>query len=378
MTSTKIVLVGEGSAEPTSGFRLVQDYFKDENISFYFGVRRSTEGLEQLATANTTVVANFPGRGMKTLTCPVSVCNLSSFAVHRAIMTKRLIPDAVLVVASPPDANGVRSVGTANGPIAEALKNAKMIFIEEYPDLQIAKGAPTIQPEQVTQVIPHQPAAFAALSRTPDKADYVIAKHIAALIPNGATIQMGVGGIIDALSEVLCDKRDLKSISGALGTAVRRLEEQGNLDPDHKIYGSALVGDEDLIKWAATHENVELLGSQKIHNPKWLSKRPFFHSINIGISVDLAGNINAENIGERQISGKGGSPNFSKGAHFSQNGLSIFALRTDKGTTLVEHISKPTVHGQFVDCLITEKGSVILKGKSAADRARLIKSIFTT
>lgn len=376
MATTKIVLVGEGSAEPTSGFRLVQEYFKDENVTFYFGVRRSQEGLDQLNAANSRAVANFPGRGMKTLNCPVSICNLSTFAVHQAIASNRLTPDAVLIVATPPDTNGIRSVGTANGPISTALNSAKLVFVEEYPDLQIAKGAPTIRPEQVVKVIPHQPAAFTALSRRPDEADYTIAKHIALLIPNGAAVQMGVGGIIDALSEVLCDKRNLKSISGAIGSAVRRLDEQGNLDPNHNIYGSALVGDDDLINWATDHPKVNLLGSNEIHNPKWISKTPQFHSINVGISVDLAGNINAESVGERKISGKGGSPNFSKGAHFSSNGLSIFALRTDKGTTLVDHISKPTVQGQFVDCLVTEQGSVILKGKTPEERANLIKSIF--
>ena len=73
---------------------------------------------------------------------------------------------------------------------------------------------------------------------------------------------------------------------------------------------------------------------------------------------------------------KAAPPTLAKGAHLSEKGLSIFALRTDKGAALVDHIKKPTVHAKFVDCLVTEKGVAILKGKNTAERAHLIKSIF--
>ena len=376
MNSTKIILVGEGTAEPTTGFQLARNFFPNDNVTFYFGVRRTTEGLEQLDMPDTQVVANFPGRGMRDITCPVSVCSLSSYAVHRAIISGRLKPDAVLVVATPPDDNGIRSIGTANGPIAAALKKAPVIFIEEFSELKVIPGAPTIPDDREIQVISHKPAAFTALSRRPDEADIIIARHIASLIPDGAAIQLGVGGIIEALSQTLVNKKNLISISGAIGSAIRQLDEQGSLNPHHKIYGSSLVGDDELIQWAEIHPHVELLPSDKIHNPRWLAQTPHFYSINIAISADLGGNINAETIAGRHISGKGGSPSFSKGAHLSQNGLSIFALRTDKGNTLVDHIEKPTVHAQFVDCLVTEKGVAILKGKSSEERATLIKSIF--
>ena len=206
MKTVKTILVGEGTAEPTTGFHLARQYFKDDEVVFYFGVRRSSQGLDQLDRPSTRVVANFPGRGMRGISCPVSNCPLSSYAVHRAIATGRFKPDAALVVATPPDANGARSIGTANGPIATALKNTPLIFVEEYPGLNVVAGAPIIPADSKVLVIPHKPAAFTSLSRPPEQADFLIAEHISSLIPDHATIQLGVGGIIDALSQTLAGK----------------------------------------------------------------------------------------------------------------------------------------------------------------------------
>lgn len=376
MKNTKNIFVGEGTYEPTTGFQLARDYFRGHELTFYFGVRRSAEGLEQLNKAGTHIVANFPGRGMKGLDCPLSVCNLSTYAVNQAIRTGRVQPDAALVVASPPDAMGRRSVGTANGPVAAALEKAPVIFVEEYPEIQIVKGAPFIPADKEIHVISHRAPAYSALSRAPEATDYAIAKNIASLIPDGAAVQLGVGGIIEALADSLSSKKHLRSISGAIGSAIKRLDDHSNLNPEHPIYGSAIVGDDELIRWAATHHQVELLPSDKIHKPNWIASHEPFFSINIGISVDHCGNINAEQIGEKKISGKGGSPNFSKGAHMSKEGMSIFALRSDKGVGLVEKISKPTVQARYVDCIVTEKGIAVLKEKNELERKQLLEQLF--
>lgn len=369
------VLVGEGTAEPTTGFSYVEQLFAPHPVIFYFGVRRTTDGLDTLQGEHTRAVANFPGRGMAGLSVPVTPCNLSTFAVSRAIATGRLQPDAVLIVATPPDASGNRSAGTANGPIQAAIDRAPLIIVEEHPDLPVIRGAATIPAGKKTLVIGHREAAFAALTRPPAALDFTCAEHIAPLIPHGAALQLGVGGIIDALSQTLAQHRQLRSISGAIGGSVRTLWEQNCLNPAADILGSAIVGDDALVQWAASNPNVGLLPSAQIHNPAWISRIDQFHSVNVGLTIDREGNINAESIGSRMISGRGGSPNFSKGASLSPGGKSIVAIRTDRGGALVEKIRRPTIPALYVDFLVTERGAAELRGKTIAERRRLIEQL---
>ncbi|MEZ5481585.1 MAG: hypothetical protein R3E73_05225 [Porticoccaceae bacterium] len=140
--ATKRILVGEGSAEPTVGFDFARQMFSPDSVEFFFGVRRSSEGLNQLNTPGVSVVANFPGRGMKGLTTPPQNCNLSAFRISRVLDSGRLQADALLVVATPPNAKGERSLGTANGPLQSAIDNAPLIIVEEWEELLLFPARP--------------------------------------------------------------------------------------------------------------------------------------------------------------------------------------------------------------------------------------------
>lgn len=371
----KCVLVGEGSAEPTVGFDLVRNRLAPSAVEFFFGVRRCSEGLEILNTPGVTAVANFPGRGMASYADKLSTCNLSAYNISRVIDTGRLIPDAALVVASPPDARGVRSLGTANGPLQSVLDAAPLIFVEEDPELRILPGAATIPPGKTLEVIPHIRPPFAALSRPPKDQDYACARHIASLIQDETPLQIGVGGIIEALADELLPRRGLSIYTGAVGDSLRKLHLNGCIAADAPIIGSAMVGDEDIMEWAESSGKVHMASSRQIHNPRWLARLDRFHSINICLSVDLAGNVNSESIGDRKISGKGGSPDFAKGACKSRGGQAIVALRAREGA-LVENIPKPSIGGQCISYIVTENGIADVRGKDGIERARAIEKIF--
>lgn len=373
---TRNILVGEGSAEPTSGFAYARALFPSEKVRFYFGVRRCPDGLDVLESRDIEVVANFPGRGMAGLQEKLIPCPYSSHQVTRAIDTGRLIPDAVLVVASPPDEHGVRSLGTANGPLQSAIDKAPMVIVEECPDLPLIKGAAIIPTGKVTHVVPHKSAPFVSLSRPPAELDIVCAKHIASLLADDIYVQLGVGGIVEALADALSGRTGLKIVSGAVGATIRTLQERGCLDPDAPIYGSALVGDDDLVAWAQKTPTVTLQSSRILHNPAWLAGLPKFYSVNIGLSVDLQGNVNAERIKGRHVSGKGGSPNFACGAYHSKGGHAIVALRTDRGDCLENKILRPTIPGRHISFIVTERGIADLRGKEGIHRANTIQNLF--
>ncbi|MBR9911409.1 MAG: hypothetical protein GYB33_13760 [Gammaproteobacteria bacterium] len=375
MEAVKRILVGEGSAEPTTGFEFIQHFFSGSPVEFYFGVRRCPDGLDTINGEQVSAIANFPGRGMSGLRQTPRACIMSSYTVTQMIDSGRLQPDALLVVASPPDAKGRRSLGTANGPLQSAIDHAPLVIVEEWANLPVIAGAATIPADKPVHVLEHKPATFAPLSRTPEGLDYACAELIAELLDDNIALQIGVGGIIEALGESLKSRRGLRIITGAVGSTIKLLDDNDCLSRQHPIMGTALVGDQEIMDWAAAHSNLQLVSSRQIHNPKWLATIAAFHSVNIGLSIDLQGNINAEKIAHKQVSGRGGSPNFSKGAALSPSGASIVALRTDRGNALVERIDQPTIPGRHVSYVVCEKGIADLRHKNAQQRARLLEAL---
>ena len=376
MGEEHVVLVGEGSSEPTSGFADAISMFTPSPVRFCFGVRRGTEGLEQLSQhPRVSITANFPGRGLANLGLPLRECSMSTFDVSRMIETGALRTDALLVVASPPDSSGYRSVGTVNGLMQAAVDKAAHIIVEEHPGLRVVRGAARIPPEKVDLVVDHEVPAYSALSRAPDETDYKCAQFIDTFLSDGISIQIGVGGIIGALGSILASRRNLKIVSGAVGDTIRNLQVQGCLAAGERIRGTALVGDDELLDWAI-QADIELMPSGQIHNPDWLGDIPRFHAVNVGITVDLDGNVNSERIGTRTVSGKGGAPNFAEGASRSEDGISIVALRTDKGACLVDRIDEPTIPSRHIDVLVCEKGAIDLRGKCLEERRVAIRRLF--
>ena len=200
-------------------------------------------------------------------------------------------------------------------------------------------------------------------------ADQACAEHIAGLVDDGITLQLGVGGPVEALGTALRRRRRLRIVTGAIGSTVRELHANGSLAEDVTILGTALVGNDALVAWARHTPQVTLGPSSQVHNPEWLGRQPRFHSINVAISVDLAGNVNAEWAGPRRISGPGGAPDFARGARRSCGGCAIVALRADRGGALVERIARPSIPAADVSFVVCERGVADLRGKDLRERA---------
>ena len=196
------------------------------------------------------------------------------------------------------------------------------------------------------------------------------------MIGTGVTLQLGVGGAIEALGEALKPHGGFRIITGAVGASALHLEKSGKLASDAPILASALVGDEEVIAWASSHKTLRLLGSDKIHNPRWLARTPQLWSINVGISVDHAGNINSEYAGNRLVSGRGGAPNFAVGAHASPGGGVIVLIRGDRPENLARHIARPTISGRNVDFVVSENGIADLRDAQGDNRRRRLENIF--
>lgn len=372
----KLVLVGEGTGEPAAGLNLVSSLLDDPCLTYFVGVRRSPEGLEALARPGARILTNMPGRGLGNFRESLAYRRLSSFGMQRGFAARCMVPDVAVVVATPPDGDGFRYLGTVNGHLQTALDNSRQIIVEEDPTLPKIPGSARIAPDRVARVIPHQAMPYQALSRAPDATDFQIAEHVAELIGPGACLQLGIGGAIEALGQTLKRGGALRIMTGAVGASVLNLERSGKLASGAAILASALVGDDEVIAWARSHKGLRLMGSDRIHNPRWLARTSNFWSINVGISVDHSGNINSEYAGSRLVSGRGGAPNFAAGAHASSGGGVVVILRGDRPGALVDHIGRPTIPGKLVDFVVSERGVADLRGAPPDLRRRRLETIF--
>jgi acetyl-CoA hydrolase len=357
----RYVFVGEGTAEPTYGLVVARGLLLPDPVKFIFGVRRTDQQLSVLNSPGVSAAGTFPGHGLRDYSEALEQLRLSSWDLHSQLLDGRIRFDLAVVVASPPDASGQRHLGTINGVMQAVVDAAERLVIEEDPSLPLVQGSAVVSEAKVVDVIPHVPAPYVSLSRLADEQDHNIAANVAQLIPDGAVLQIGVGGIMDALGSALSSTQRLRLITGAISEPVRVLVDKGCLDTAHTIDGGSIVGTSDFAAWAASRSDLRLGSSGVIHNPTALASHRNFFSVNAAISVDLNGNVNSELVGTRRVAGLGGAPNFAEGAHASIGGAAIVAVRRHpSGNSINPELTDPTIPAESVDFIVSDRGYVDL------------------
>jgi 4-hydroxybutyrate CoA-transferase len=209
-------------------------------------------------------------------------------------------------------------------------------------------------------------------------ATLAIAKHVAGLIRDGDCIQTGIGAIPAAILAALTDRNDLGLHSGLLDDGGRALIQRGvmtgavkSLDRGFHVTGMALGGAE-LHAWLADERSVMFRGADHTHDFSVIRQIDNFVSINSAVEVDLYGQINAEQVDGRQISGTGGSVDFMRAAKAARGGRSIVAMSaTARGgsvSRIVPAVSLVTALRTDVDLVVTEYGIAALRDAPAARR----------
>lgn len=368
------IAVGEGTHEPTAGLQLAARTV-DGARRFEFGVRRSEPGLSDLLRDHDSVCTNMPGRGLSSLSTRLVYRDITPLGIARACALRRLPVDIATVVASPPLQNGSRSLGTVNGCMQAIIDSSAKLIIEECADIPCLPGAATIPANSDAIVVEHIFAPPAPLSRQPDDIDRQIAERLVTLLPDGAPVQLGVGGAIEAIGQVSSQRARLRIVTGAVGASIESLDRRGWLDVSSPILGSALVGDEAFLNWAKESGRVRLLASDLIHRPVWLARHSGLVTVNVGISADLDGNINSEVVRDRRVSGKGGAPCFARAASLSPGGVSIVILRADRGNAIADSIVRPTLPARDVHIVVSERGIADFRGVDPVERRRRLVAI---
>lgn len=302
----------------------------------------------------------------------------------KLIRTGTLPADVVLLQVSPPDARGRYSLGLVHEYLTAALEKARVVIGEVNPAIPWTHGSVHLKASDFALLVDAEHAPIEAESVAPGPIEQAIASHIAAHVPDGATLQVGIGKIPEAVLAALHGRRDLGLHSGAIGDGIAALAEAGVLTNARKRIDSGLgiagilMGGERLRRWAHCNPALSLRGTDYTHHPEVLASLNQLVAINSAIEVDLTGQINAEVAGGVYVGALGGAVDFLRGAARSKGGLPIVALpATAKGATrIVAQLSGPVSTPRCdAGLIVTEHGVADLRGQTLARRVQRMLDI---
>ena len=291
--------------------------------------------------------------------------------------------DVALICVTPPNAEGKVSLGVSCDYTVEAIKTAKTVIAQVNPAMPYTFGGTEISVEDIDVFVEHEEPIIELPQGKIGDVEKAIGKNCATLIPDGATLQLGIGAIPDAVLLFLKDKKDLGIHSEMFSDGVVELAEAGvitnakkTLKPG-KFVVTFLMGTKRLYDFVNNNPNVEMQPVDYVNNPYVIAQNDNLISINSCVQIDLMGQVASESVGLKQISGAGGQVDFVRGASASKGGVSIMAFPSTaaKGTVskvvpFLDHGSAVTTCRCDVDYAVTEFGVAHLKGENLRTRAR--------
>jgi acyl-CoA hydrolase len=295
------------------------------------------------------------------------------------IRTGVLAADVALVQVSPPDEHGRHSLGLIQEYLPAVLEKARVVIGEVNPAIPWTQGDAYLKAGDFALLIDAEHAPLDAERADPGPVEQAIARHIASRIQDGATLQVGIGKIPEAVLSLLHDRRDLGLHSGAAGDGIVPLAEAGVLTNARKGRDAGvnvtgiLMGTDVLRRWAHRNPALALRGTEYTHDPEVLASLNQLVAINGAIEVDLTGQVNAEVAGGAYVGGVGGAVDFLRGAARSRGGLPIVVLpATARGATrIVAQLSGPvSTPRSDAGLIVTEHGVADLRGQPLSRRVQ--------
>ena len=293
---------------------------------------------------------------------------------------------AAMVQVSPPDADGMVSLGTSVDSSIAAVESARVKIAVVNPNVPFAYGD-LIPVDTFDFLVKDDTPLFTKAYTEPSATDIMIGRHCAALVQDGACLQMGIGSLPNALATQLNGHKDLGIHTEMFADGVLELIKKGVITGRNKridtgkIVASFLLGSGEVYSFIDHNPDVLMKDIKYVNDPWTIARNPRVTSINSAVEVDLTGQVCADSIGTRMFSGTGGQLDFVRGAAMSEEGVSMIALssRTAKGVPKIV----PTLRlgagvvtpRADVHWIVTEYGAVDLWGKSLQERARLLLSI---
>ncbi|HIE56708.1 MAG TPA: acetyl-CoA hydrolase/transferase family protein [Anaerolineales bacterium] len=296
--------------------------------------------------------------------------------------------DVAIIHLSPPDEHGFCSFGIEVGLSKTAAESAKIIIAEINEQMPRTLGDSFIHVSKLDYIVPvNYPLPELPMGGgKPDPVVEQISKHIAELIPDGATMQLGIGAVPDAVLKHLYDRKDLGVHTELFSDGVIDLVEAGVLTNARKtlhpgkIAAGFILGTKRLYDWVHNNPLIEFHRTEYINDPFNVAQNERMVAINSAIEVDLTGQVCADSIGPKLYSGVGGQLDFIYGASRSKGGVPIIALPSKaKNFSRITPMLKPgagvVTTRNHVHYIVTEYGIAELYGKTIRQRAQALINI---
>ncbi len=338
------------------------------------------DGMEDVVS----ILSIFYGPGLRKLhsTGRVSFVPNNLHSCSDAILeTKR--PNVFVGAVTPMDRFGFVCMSTSQQFELEMLDTCETVILEINPRLPYTAGTTRISAEKIDYFVDGERAVSNSpiYPRTP--VQEAIAEYAAEMIHDGDCIQLGIGGMPDAVAERLTDRHDLGIYTEMLGTAMGKLMACGAVNNSKKKFhrnrsvAAFTWGTQELYDYVSDNPMIDLLPVKYVNDPFNIAQNENMVSVNTALEIDLTGQVCSETLMGKQYSGTGGACDFAYGAFHAPNGRGIIALQsTAKGGTISRIVptlypgSVVSIPRNIVDMVVTEYGVAHLRGKSVRQRVQ--------
>ena len=381
------IIWGQACAEPqTLVERLLAQRAALSGCGVFLGVNYT--GLVRPEHADHLRLSAYCGAGGNRALADAGVLDIHPHPYSRfaeLIRARRIRCDVVFVQVSPPNSRGEYSLGLAAEYLVPALAAARAVVAEVNDRIPWTHGERVLRDSDIALAVrtsrPPPPLPYGA----PGDLERRIAAHAAAFVPDGATLETGLGSLPDAVLEALGDRRDLGMHSGALGEAAVALMERGvitnarkPLDAGVSVAG-VLFGGQRLFDFVHENAAIRLCSVEHTHDPRVLARFERFVAINSAVEVDLTGQVNAEVAGGSYVGAVGGALDFIRAANQSPGGVSLVVLPSSLGakrSRIVARLSGPVATPRSeAGVFVTEWGAADLRGLTLRERASRMLAI---
>ena len=283
---------------------------------------------------------------------------------------------------SPPDARGFVSLGPSTCYESEVIRTARHVVLEINKDMPVTFGDTHIATKDVDFFVESKESIPTILRPAPSMEDTKIAGFIESLVPEGATLQLGIGKIPNAVGRALMGHKDLGIHTEMINDTMMDLAKEGVITGSKKtiwpgkIVGSFAYGSRELYDFIDKNPMVELQPASVVNDPYRIGRNFRMVSINTAVEVDITGQVCSESVGHRELSGIGGASETHIGAQRSEGGRGIIALRslTKDGKSKIGLSltlgAKVSISRNDIDTIVTEYGIAHLRGKSVKERTK--------
>ena len=296
----------------------------------------------------------------------------------------RLKVDVLLLQLAPANERGEYSLSVAHEYLIPALESARVMIAEVNQQAHWTYGERPLAEADLDYIVHTARAPLELIHPQPGATELAIARNVAALIEDGATLQFGLGALPEAILAQLADRRDLGVHSGAIGDQVALLMQAGVITNARKsvdrgvTVAGIMFGSKRLHDFSHRNPQLQFRSSSYTHGPGVLAQIERFTALNSAVEVDLSGQINAEVAAGVYVGAVGGAVDFLRAAHYSRGGLPIVALPSTAGrhSRIVAKLNGPvSTPRSDAGIIVTEHGVADLRGAGLAERARRLLAI---